>query len=229
MADELTELLQKFSLAGKELEGPEFTEEDMQNCILECEKSLIGKIFGDKAVNFLGIRNFVKQICRFEENTGEGKNDSQFRVWLKANGGRKSSPRESYSNKGIGKGDKNMGLDVQNDKISTKSGGERSSEAEEKGKEVSRGELGVGKEELQVIITKEWARGNENERRIDGKNERLEEEKQGDSEIVDVEEKGYGDEMAIEEQQGKNRGIWANPNRGNLSEEAPKVKQEAHN
>nr|XP_027082488.1 uncharacterized protein LOC113704814 [Coffea arabica] len=48
MEGELTELLQKFSLAGNELAGAMLNPEDLNSEVRECEGSLIGRIMGEK-------------------------------------------------------------------------------------------------------------------------------------------------------------------------------------
>ena len=59
MEGDLTELMQKFSLAGNELSGATLELEDLHSGVRECEGSLIGRIMGDKVANFTGVKNFV--------------------------------------------------------------------------------------------------------------------------------------------------------------------------
>ena len=59
MAEELTEILQKFALSTKEMGGTALDLGDADNGIMECQSSLVGKIHGEKVVNFVGVKNFV--------------------------------------------------------------------------------------------------------------------------------------------------------------------------
>ncbi|XP_027178169.1 uncharacterized protein LOC113777336 [Coffea eugenioides] len=59
MAEEITEILQKFALSTKELGGTELELGDVSPSVKECEESLVGKIKGEKVINFVGVKNFV--------------------------------------------------------------------------------------------------------------------------------------------------------------------------
>lgn len=52
----------KFRLKSKEEEGVEIAVNDIEISKNECERSLLGKIWGNKAVNFTGIRNTLSQL-----------------------------------------------------------------------------------------------------------------------------------------------------------------------
>nr|XP_027118509.1 uncharacterized protein LOC113735714 [Coffea arabica] len=68
MEGDLTELLQKFSLAGNELSGAILNLEDLNSGIKECEGSLIGRIMGEKVANFTGVKNFVAAAWSYPKN-----------------------------------------------------------------------------------------------------------------------------------------------------------------
>ncbi|XP_027082492.1 uncharacterized protein LOC113780666 [Coffea eugenioides] len=68
MEGELTELLQKFSLAGNELAGAMLNPEDLNSEVRECEGSLIGRIMGEKVANFTGVKNFVAAAWSYPKN-----------------------------------------------------------------------------------------------------------------------------------------------------------------
>lgn len=59
MPEDLVEIIQKFSLSNKELEGAILDEEDVDTGIMECQLSLIGRIKGAKVANYTGVKNFV--------------------------------------------------------------------------------------------------------------------------------------------------------------------------
>ena len=59
MTEELAEILQKFALSNKEMGGTALDLGDADNGIMECQSSLVGKIHGEKVVNFVGVKNFV--------------------------------------------------------------------------------------------------------------------------------------------------------------------------
>ncbi|KAL3528155.1 hypothetical protein ACH5RR_012811 [Cinchona calisaya] len=68
MADEIVEGLKKFSLVGKELDGPELVNDDFQIGVLERKKSLVERIFMEKMVNYTSIKNFVLQVWNYPKN-----------------------------------------------------------------------------------------------------------------------------------------------------------------
>ncbi|KAL3534612.1 hypothetical protein ACH5RR_003073 [Cinchona calisaya] len=68
MAEELEEIWKKFSLSVDELSGGDIVNEDVQKSISECKKCLLGRIFGQKAINFVGVKNFVNQVWGSPKN-----------------------------------------------------------------------------------------------------------------------------------------------------------------
>ena len=58
MAEEIAEILQKFVLSTKELGGTEIDLGDIGQSVKECEESLVGKIKGEKIINFVRVKNF---------------------------------------------------------------------------------------------------------------------------------------------------------------------------
>lgn len=67
MAEELAEVLQRFKLSSKEAEGVVVTDDAFEK-EGECRLSLIGKVIGEKAANFTGIRNFVNFMWNHPKN-----------------------------------------------------------------------------------------------------------------------------------------------------------------
>ncbi|XP_027061100.1 uncharacterized protein [Coffea arabica] len=59
MAEELADIMQKFVLSEKELGGTALDLDDVDKGIKECQHSLVGKIVGEKIVNFVGVKNFA--------------------------------------------------------------------------------------------------------------------------------------------------------------------------
>ncbi|XP_071909688.1 uncharacterized protein [Coffea arabica] len=59
MAEELTEILQKFALTSKEMDGAEIDFGDVGASVKECGESLVGRIKGEKVINFVGMKIFV--------------------------------------------------------------------------------------------------------------------------------------------------------------------------
>ena len=68
MEGDLSELLQKFSLAGNELSGATLELEDLHYGVRECEGSLIGRVMGEKVANFTGVKNFVAAARGYPRN-----------------------------------------------------------------------------------------------------------------------------------------------------------------
>ncbi|KAL3528146.1 hypothetical protein ACH5RR_012802 [Cinchona calisaya] len=46
--------MKKFSLSLKELEGTDLGHEDVQRVVVDCQKSLIGKVIREKLINYVG-------------------------------------------------------------------------------------------------------------------------------------------------------------------------------
>ena len=83
MEGDLTELLQKFSLEGNELLGPTLELEDFHTGVRACENSFIGRVIGEKVINFTGIKNFVAVAWGYPRNLSVvelGPNVFQFNV-----------------------------------------------------------------------------------------------------------------------------------------------------
>lgn len=60
MAEELVSILEKFDLNSKKKEGSVIIIiEDLYEDVKECEQSLIGKVLGEKIVNFNEVKNYV--------------------------------------------------------------------------------------------------------------------------------------------------------------------------
>ena len=59
MAEEITEILQRFDLSTKERGETEIDLGDVGPSVKECKESLVGKVMGEKIINYVGVRNFV--------------------------------------------------------------------------------------------------------------------------------------------------------------------------
>lgn len=59
IAEDLTEIMRRFDLGDKELEGPNLDLGDIDTGVKECKGSLVGKFKGEKIVNYVGVKNFV--------------------------------------------------------------------------------------------------------------------------------------------------------------------------
>ncbi|CDP21665.1 unnamed protein product [Coffea canephora] len=59
MAEDLAEILGKFALSSKELGGADLDRAEINLGVKECQLSLIGKIKGEKIVNYTGVKSFV--------------------------------------------------------------------------------------------------------------------------------------------------------------------------
>ena len=68
MEGELSDILQKFSLEGNELVGLTLEGEDFQTGVRACENSIIGRVLGEKVINFTGIKNFVAVAWGYPRN-----------------------------------------------------------------------------------------------------------------------------------------------------------------
>lgn len=81
MDAEVLEGLKMFALSGLEDQGVELGDEDVHIGVEEGQRSLIGKVFGEKRANFLGIKNTMlklwhhKGLCKV---VGLGHNFFQF-------------------------------------------------------------------------------------------------------------------------------------------------------
>lgn len=70
MESDVLERLKSFSLSSREADGVEILEEDVSIGLEEGQRSLIGKIFGEKKANFVGVKGAMtklwqsKGLCR---------------------------------------------------------------------------------------------------------------------------------------------------------------------
>ena len=60
MAEEITEILQRFDLSTKERGETKLDLGDVGSSGKECKYYLVGKILGDKIINLVGVKIFVK-------------------------------------------------------------------------------------------------------------------------------------------------------------------------
>ncbi|KAL3522764.1 hypothetical protein ACH5RR_015598 [Cinchona calisaya] len=77
MAEELEEILKKFSLSSKKATVADLGEDDVKTVISNYRRSLIEKIVGEKNANFVGVKNFGNQAQEEVEDSsriGGGKN-----------------------------------------------------------------------------------------------------------------------------------------------------------
>lgn len=68
MAEELTDIMQKFALSSKEIGGTKLDISDVDEGILECQESIIGRVKGEKIVNFTGVKNFITIVWSYPKN-----------------------------------------------------------------------------------------------------------------------------------------------------------------
>ena len=59
IAEELAEILESFELSNKERGETELDLGDVGTSVKECKESLVGKVMGEKIINFVGVKNFV--------------------------------------------------------------------------------------------------------------------------------------------------------------------------
>ena len=59
MAEELASIMQRFALSEQELGGTALELGDANTGIQECQLSLVGRVIGEKMINFVGVKNFV--------------------------------------------------------------------------------------------------------------------------------------------------------------------------
>ena len=62
------ETMQKFALSNKERGKTKLDLGDVDVGILECQGSIVGKVQGDKVVNYTGIKNFVTLAWSFPKD-----------------------------------------------------------------------------------------------------------------------------------------------------------------
>ncbi|GER32678.1 RNA-directed DNA polymerase [Striga asiatica] len=62
MEDVLMEKMRKFKLSDKEENGLQIEEEDFALALKDCKQSLIGKVYGDKKINFSGLKATLRNI-----------------------------------------------------------------------------------------------------------------------------------------------------------------------
>nr|XP_027067658.1 uncharacterized protein LOC113693301 [Coffea arabica] len=83
MAEELSEILQKFALNNQECSITDLDAGDASISRQECQTSLLGKIRGDKIANFTGVKNFVANAWGYPKDlkvTELGPNFFQFGI-----------------------------------------------------------------------------------------------------------------------------------------------------
>ena len=68
MAEELEEVMRKFVLSDREVGGIQIEGEDVFQSLEECNRNIIGKVFGDKVANIAGIRSFASNMWIFAKN-----------------------------------------------------------------------------------------------------------------------------------------------------------------
>lgn len=64
---EILERLKAFSLSQIKNTGVELVEEDVKLGVEAGRKSLVGKVFGDKKTNFLGVNNSMMRLRQHKE------------------------------------------------------------------------------------------------------------------------------------------------------------------
>ncbi|XP_027182097.1 uncharacterized protein LOC113780497 [Coffea eugenioides] len=83
MEADLSEMMQKFSLAGNELSGAMLDLGDLESGVRECKDSIIGRIMGEKIASFTGVKNFVTIAWEYPKNLAVlelGPNLFQFNI-----------------------------------------------------------------------------------------------------------------------------------------------------
>lgn len=68
MEEDLTYAFQRFVLNPAEREGVDLGVEEVQQSLRECNLSLIGKVVGERIVNFTGIKNFTGHAWGYPRN-----------------------------------------------------------------------------------------------------------------------------------------------------------------
>ena len=68
MKVDLAEMIEKFSLVRNELSGAILDMGDLKSGIRECKDSLIGRVMGEKVVNFTDVKNFVTAAYGYPKN-----------------------------------------------------------------------------------------------------------------------------------------------------------------
>ena len=68
MAEELEEVLRKFELTDKEVNGIQLEGGEVFQGIEECKMGIIGKVVGEKNVNISGIKSFSSNLWSFAKN-----------------------------------------------------------------------------------------------------------------------------------------------------------------
>ncbi|CAA0823393.1 Unknown protein [Striga hermonthica] len=64
MDSDLIAKLQKFDISAKEESGVTLSEDDIVVGIQECSRSLIGKIYGEKKANLMGLKDTLRSIWK---------------------------------------------------------------------------------------------------------------------------------------------------------------------
>ncbi|KAL3530648.1 hypothetical protein ACH5RR_009970 [Cinchona calisaya] len=66
--ERLEEIMKRFFLPTKEVDGADLGKANVERIIRDCQKSLIGKVIGEKLINFVGMKNFVNQVWGYPRN-----------------------------------------------------------------------------------------------------------------------------------------------------------------
>ena len=66
--EDLERIMEKFSLSSIEQEKVSLEDIDVKSCREECKLSLIGKVFGEKMANILGIKSFANNMWNYPKN-----------------------------------------------------------------------------------------------------------------------------------------------------------------
>ena len=83
MAEELTEIMQKFALNSHEYSVTDLDAGDARTGRQECHTNLLGRIRGDKIANYTGVKNFVASAWGYPKElkvTELGPNFFQFGI-----------------------------------------------------------------------------------------------------------------------------------------------------
>ncbi|XP_027169532.1 uncharacterized protein LOC113774320 [Coffea eugenioides] len=83
MESDLSDMMQKFSLAGNELSGATLDLGDLESGVRECKDSIIGRIMSEKVASFTGVKGFATVAWGYPKNLGVvelGPNLFQFNI-----------------------------------------------------------------------------------------------------------------------------------------------------
>ena len=60
--ENIEDILRRFNLSEEERDGVRLEKEEVAKGVLECNMSLIGRVWGDKQANIGGLRSFVNNM-----------------------------------------------------------------------------------------------------------------------------------------------------------------------